>query len=348
MEGVPFERDNYDESFNSMPQTPEESPPSQRVSRQQQERVPYLESPAPMETDMSPTHRNRSTMHQRKRLSFHLLYDGKEENVARADDDNHRIEQELQKGNGDDGNDDVDNNPNEEEAMENDKVDAQGIQSNNSSIETEPHPLHKDSKHSDKNGTARSQEKQSATSTSNQEGRNNGTSSKSSDISKVAARVVKGDTETSTRTKTSRSESMDTSAASTTSNTSRGGRTSRSNSITSDCSASPGMHVGGNRIRAAILPPLRISKDKRSKWLDHLNSFQESNHDVDLQMQEFIRVPGAVEKNLTSGFFICVDSFLYVCTILPIRFVWSCVLLSLHYFFKWTKKPAGKFQFHRR
>lgn len=354
MEGVPFQRDDHDEHFSntSMPHTPDESPPSQRISRQQQERVPYLESPAPMEMDMSPTRRNRSTMHQRKRLSFHLLYDGNEDNLARADDENHRIEQKLQGSIGDDSHAPVDNdddnddgnennNLNEKEAIENGK----DSESSNYNIVTEPHPLHKDS---NKNGTTNSQENQSATSASNQEGKHNGTSSKSSDISKVAARVVKGDTETSTRTRTSKSESMDTSAASTTSNTSRGGRTSRSNSITSDCSASPGVHAGGNRIRAAILPPLRISKDKRSKWLDHLNSFQESNHDVDLQMQEFIKVPGAVEKNLTSGFLICVDSFLYVCTILPIRFAWSCVLLSLHYFFKWTKKPAGKFQFHRR
>ena len=46
--------------------------------------VPYLESPAPIENMPSPRPRK---MHQRKRLSFHLLYNGNEENLHRADDD---------------------------------------------------------------------------------------------------------------------------------------------------------------------------------------------------------------------------------------------------------------------
>ena len=375
MEGVPFQRDDYDESFrSSMPYTPEGSPHTQqpRVSRQQQERVPYLESPAPMDKiiDMSPGGQ-RCSRHQRKRLSFHLLYDGNEDNLARPDDENRRVEQELQDSMGDENNQNNNHNNNSNNPLhshdnggssgadhssnhkEDEIIETENGSSTNlgvgHSMETGATSLPNDSNHCDKNGPIGSSEKQTTTS-GTQEAKQNGTIPKGSDISRVAARVVKGDTEGSNRTKSSMSESIDASATSTTSNGSRQyGRTSRSNSITSDYSASPGVGVaGGNRIRAAILPPLRISKDKRNKWLDHLNSFQESNHDVDLQMQEFIKVPGAVEKNLTSGFLICVDSFLYVCTILLIRFAWSCVLLSLHYFFKWTKKPAGKFQFHRR
>jgi len=67
----------------------------------------------------------------------------------------------------------------------------------------------------------------------------------------------------------------------------------------------------------------------RNYWLSYLNSFQESTPDVDQRMQEFIQVPGAVERLLGFGLLICLDSFLYMITVLPIRFVWSCWLLAL-------------------
>ena len=91
-------------------------------------------------------------------------------------------------------------------------------------------------------------------------------------------------------------------------------------------------------------------KDVKSKWLDYLNSFQQSNYDVDMQMEEFVKIPSAVEALLGFGFWICVDSFLYVLTVLPIRFVWS-LLLGIRYVFFWTWKgevPEGPFRFHRR
>ena len=91
-------------------------------------------------------------------------------------------------------------------------------------------------------------------------------------------------------------------------------------------------------------------KDIKSKWLDYLNSFQQSNYDVDMQMEEFVKIPSAVEALLGFGFWICVDSFLYVLTVLPIRFVWS-LLLGIRYVFFWTWKgevPEGPFRFHRR
>jgi hypothetical protein len=87
----------------------------------------------------------------------------------------------------------------------------------------------------------------------------------------------------------------------------------------------------------------------RNKWLNYLNSFQESTPDVDVQMQEFIKVPGMVEHVMGFGMFICLDSFLYMVTILPIRFVWSCFLLLLHLVCSWKQKPVNPaFQFHRR
>lgn len=75
-------------------------------------------------------------------------------------------------------------------------------------------------------------------------------------------------------------------------------------------------------------PPPEPQKSIKQKWMDYLNTFQESDVDVDVQMQEFIRVPSQLEYLLGYGFFICVDCFLYILTILPIRFCWSCLLLS--------------------
>ena len=92
-------------------------------------------------------------------------------------------------------------------------------------------------------------------------------------------------------------------------------------------------------------------KDVKSKWLDYLNSFQESNYDTDKQMEEFVKVPSAVESLLSFGFWLCVDCFLYILTILPIRFVWSCLLLLRYIFIRvvTNKNPSeGPFRFHRR
>ncbi|KAL3938427.1 MAG: hypothetical protein SGBAC_006668 [Bacillariaceae sp.] len=93
-----------------------------------------------------------------------------------------------------------------------------------------------------------------------------------------------------------------------------------------------------------------VKTDIKNKWLDYLNSFQESNYDVDLQMEEFVKIPGAVESLLGFGFWICVDSFLYVLTILPIRFIWSILLLLRYGIIRSIKHevPVGPFRFHRR
>jgi hypothetical protein len=90
--------------------------------------------------------------------------------------------------------------------------------------------------------------------------------------------------------------------------------------------------------------------DVKSKWLDYLNSFQESDYDTDKQMEEFVKVPSAVEALLSFGFWICVDSFLYILTILPIRFIWSSLLLLRFLLIRMfnPKVPEGPFRFHRR
>lgn len=88
----------------------------------------------------------------------------------------------------------------------------------------------------------------------------------------------------------------------------------------------------------------------RTNFLNYLNSFQDSAPDVDQQMQEFISVPGKLESLLNFGLLVCVDSFLYMITILPIRFVWSCALLLLRVNLQVLKqRPApSPYRFHRR
>ncbi len=104
-----------------------------------------------------------------------------------------------------------------------------------------------------------------------------------------------------------------------------------------------------------ILSPTKDLQEEKadhdkSKWLDYLNSFQESHYDTDKQMEEFVKIPSAVEALLSFGFWICVDSFLYILTILPIRFVWSSLLLVRFLAIRMVQKkvPDGPFRFHRR
>ena len=87
-----------------------------------------------------------------------------------------------------------------------------------------------------------------------------------------------------------------------------------------------------------VEPP--APKSVQQKWMDYLESFQESTPNVDVQMEEFIRVPSQLEYLLNFGFFICVDSFLYILTVLPLKFLWSILLMVS----SWT----GKYRFHRR
>jgi Eukaryotic membrane protein family len=87
-------------------------------------------------------------------------------------------------------------------------------------------------------------------------------------------------------------------------------------------------------------------KSIQAKWMDYLNSFQESTPDVDQQMEEFVRVPSQVESLLTFGIIICMDGYLYTLTILPLRAAWSCLLLLG--LASGTKPKRPEFQFHRR
>lgn len=397
---------HYDRSDTDSP------PPTQRHT---QTSIPYLESPAPLESP-----RNRP-MHQRKRLSFHLLYGGNEDNLRRADDEDHsqgerrnRMRQQQQSHNinnhehmpmqeeGDEinnhenenknGNKGINNSNDQNNNHKNKEGDSintsENTNDNNNGGDIDGKMLQEISAgHNDKSGEGNQEEEHPLKRSPSHEithkintaddsqksmedkllqdkhsKSQHTTTTGNSTIADVAARVVNEEMPESKEPSASslnnikNNNNLQKKTPQKTKQTPSkvGGSSSHSNNssaatINDDFGSSNHSVVDGNKIiNNAILPPSRLSKDKRSKWLDHLNSFQESNYDVDVQMQEFIKVPGAVEKTLTSGFLICVDSFLYVCTILPIRFAWSCVLLSLHYFFRWANKPAGNLQFHRR
>ena len=97
------------------------------------------------------------------------------------------------------------------------------------------------------------------------------------------------------------------------------------------------------RRRSSSITKELVKEKLQTKWLDYLNSVQEATPDVDVQMEEFIKVPPALEGILGFGLLICGDSFLYMFTVLPIRFVWSCLLLLIK-----IASPVWKLKQRRR
>ena len=65
-------------------------------------------------------------------------------------------------------------------------------------------------------------------------------------------------------------------------------------------------------------------------------------------LAEFVKVPSKVEALLSFGFWISVDSFLYTLTMLPLRFVYSILLLVISAFKRIVgRETSGTLQFHR-
>ena len=65
---------------------------------------------------------------------------------------------------------------------------------------------------------------------------------------------------------------------------------------------------------------------------------------TDARMEEFLRVPFNLEKLLFFGLAICFDSYLYVLTFLPLKFLWSIFRLTMTI----INPKRVKFRFHRR
>eukprot|EP00536_Pseudo-nitzschia_multiseries_P011624 jgi/Psemu1/67980/estExt_Genemark1.C_4060011 len=131
-------------------------------------------------------------------------------------------------------------------------------------------------------------------------------------------------------------------------------RKKRSESIGNDTTASVrtivGSGSGNTKVGDGTADTPKHQKKKsniKSKWLDYLNSVQDAHYDTDKQMEEFVKVPSAVEALLGFGFWISVDSFLYTLTMLPIRFAYSIFLLMVWVYRRLAGRPAGSFEFHR-
>ena len=71
-----------------------------------------------------------------------------------------------------------------------------------------------------------------------------------------------------------------------------------------------------------------------------------ATEDVDVNMEEFLRVPFRIEKLLLFGLAVCFDCFLYVLTVTPLKFVWSVLCLACT--IVRPGKGFGVCRFHRR
>jgi hypothetical protein len=71
-----------------------------------------------------------------------------------------------------------------------------------------------------------------------------------------------------------------------------------------------------------------------------------ASEDVDANMEEFLTVPFRIENLMFFGIAICVDSFLSVLTVTPLKFVWSCLCLICT--IARPGKGVGLCRFHRR
>lgn len=85
---------------------------------------------------------------------------------------------------------------------------------------------------------------------------------------------------------------------------------------------------------------------KKEMMIDSSRQEGSAADDVDANMEEFLRVPAKLEKLLFFSFWICMDAFLYALTILPIKFLWSCICLAASIIR--PRKGFGVCSFHRR
>jgi len=82
----------------------------------------------------------------------------------------------------------------------------------------------------------------------------------------------------------------------------------------------------------------------------NLDSFRQdgsASEEIDANMEEFLRVPFKLEALLFFGFAICVDSFLHVLTVVPLKVAWSCICLICT-ILRPRKGIIGRCRFHRR
>eukprot|EP00978_Attheya_sp_CCMP212_P010905 scaffold26569_cov60-Attheya_sp.AAC.1 len=81
--------------------------------------------------------------------------------------------------------------------------------------------------------------------------------------------------------------------------------------------------------------------------LDSRHQDGSATEDADVQMEEFIRVPSKLETLNVFGLAAVTDAFLYVLTVLPLKFVWSCICFVITIFGPRKGNLFG-LRFHRR
>jgi hypothetical protein len=90
--------------------------------------------------------------------------------------------------------------------------------------------------------------------------------------------------------------------------------------------------------------------------IDSRNHDGSATEDIDANMEEFLRIPSKLEYLMLFSLAVCVDSFLYVWAMLPLKFIWgviclTCTLYKMIQTKKWRLRPEEEFHgigFHRR
>jgi hypothetical protein len=80
--------------------------------------------------------------------------------------------------------------------------------------------------------------------------------------------------------------------------------------------------------------------------IDSRNQDGSATEDIDENMEEFLRVPPKLEGLMLFSLAVCIDSFLYVWAMLPLKFVWGLVSLACSIYS--PKKGIKGVKFHRR
>jgi hypothetical protein len=80
--------------------------------------------------------------------------------------------------------------------------------------------------------------------------------------------------------------------------------------------------------------------------IDSRNQDGSATEDVDENMEEFLRIPPKLEVLMLFSLAVCVDSFLYIWSMLPLKFMWGVISLSCSLYS--PKSGVGGVKFHRR
>lgn len=80
--------------------------------------------------------------------------------------------------------------------------------------------------------------------------------------------------------------------------------------------------------------------------IDSRNQDGSATEDVDENMEEFLRIPPKLEGLMLFSLAVCMDSFLYIWSMLPLKFIWGVISLSCSLYSP-TKGVRGV-KFHRR